>query len=270
MHIPFWKMHGAGNDFVLVDDRALTFPCRDAAWLAALGARRIGVGCDGFLLIQPSDGADFRMRFFNPDGGEAEMCANGARCIARLAAELGAAPPDMAIETVAGLLHATVEDEEVLLEMTPPVDWRVDRTLEIGDQRVSYSMVNTGVPHVVIETEDVGTCPLDELSPSVRYHEAFAPAGTNVNFVQVTPPTGLAVRTYERGVEAETLACGTGIVATALIMAAKGRVHSPANVTAASGDILTVSFEGSGTAVDSVTLRGPTRHVFEGTLAYAN
>ena len=269
MNIPFWKMHGAGNDFVLVDDRELTFPCADDAWLARLGTRRTGVGCDGFLLIQPSDTtADFRMRFFNPDGGEAEMCANGARCIARLAAELGAAPAKMAFDTVAGLVRATVEGEDVLLEMTDPTDWRLERTLVTGDERVAYSFVNTGVPHVVIEVEQIDSCPLKELGPAVRYHEDFAPAGTNVNFLAVTAASELAVRTYERGVENETLACGTGIVAAALIAAVQGRAVSPVRVTAASGDILTVSFDGNGRGVQNVKLRGPTRHVFRGTLLY--
>ena len=124
-------MHGAANDFVLVDDRAQKFPAAKKEWLAGIMARRTGVGSEGILLIQPSDKANIRMRFFNPDGGEADMCGNGARCLARLAHEIGAAPASMTIETPAGIVRAEVRGEQVLLHMTEPKDWRMNRTLNI-------------------------------------------------------------------------------------------------------------------------------------------
>src|SRR5450759_290280 len=131
MEIPFWKMHGASNDFVLVDDRQAEFPSHDREWMAGVAQRRTGVGCEGIIMIQPSRTSDFRMRFFNPDGGEVEMCGNGARCVARLAHEIGAAAARMTIETVAGQLTAEIIGERVRLTMTSPKDWRLDRTLAL-------------------------------------------------------------------------------------------------------------------------------------------
>lgn len=268
MNIPFWKMHGAGNDFVLVDDRAQTFPAGDDRWLAAQGRRRTGVGCEGFILIQPSASADFRMRFFNPDGSEVEMCGNGARCVARLAHELGVAPANMNFDTVAGRLSAEVRGERVRLGMTAPRDWRLGRTLVADGTPVSYQFVNSGVPHAVVETPDLDGCDVVRLGRAIRHHADFAPAGTNANFIQVSGPDTLRIRTYERGVEDETLACGTGIVAAALIAARLGRVRPPVTVVAASGDRLTVNFALTPDGAERVTLEGPAVHVFQGELVY--
>ncbi|MBM4143462.1 MAG: diaminopimelate epimerase [Lentisphaerae bacterium] len=269
MSIPFWKMHGAGNDFILVDDRDGAFPAADAAWIRRVAARRTGVGCEGVILIQASDKADFRMRFFNPDGGEVEMCGNGARCVARLAAEIGAAPAEMTIETVAGTLRAAARGESVELGLSPPKDWRLDRELALRGGTVRYSFVNTGVPHAVIEVDDLEGCDVAGLGAEIRYHAAFAPAGTNANFIRVTGPRALRIRTYERGVEGETLACGTGIAAAALTAARRGRVGPPVRVTPAGGDVVVVDMRLSGDTAEDVTLTGPAVHVFRGTLDYA-
>jgi diaminopimelate epimerase len=268
MNIHFWKMHGAGNDFILVDDRAQTFPADDTAWLQSIGARKTGVGCDGIILIQPSETADFRMRFFNPDGSEADMCGNGARCVARLACEIGAAPSSMTIETLAGRLHAHAQGDQVLLHMTEPRDWRLEATLDLPGETVAYGLVNTGVPHAVTEVADLASYDVQGRGRLMRRHQAFAPDGANANFVQVTGPQALRVRTYERGVEAETLACGTGIVAAALVMTLAGRVVAPVEVIPTGGDRLVVNFERTGDEVRKVTLRGPAVHVFAGQLAY--
>jgi diaminopimelate epimerase len=268
MRVAFWKMHGAANDFVLVDDRSLRFPATDRAWIAAIATRRTGVGCEGVILIQPSTRADFRMRFFNPDGGEADMCGNGARCVARLAHEIGAAPARMSIETAAGLLQAERVGEQVRLVMTDPKDWRLDRTLTLGDTRLAYGFVNSGVPHAVVEPNDLDSCDVQRLGSGIRHHADFAPAGTNANFIQVTGPRSLRIRTYERGVEGETLACGTGMVAAALVAARMGRVSPPVRITPASGDVLTVDFRIEGEHASNVTLLGPAAHVFQGTLEY--
>ncbi len=264
--IHFWKMHGAANDFILVDDRQETFPANDRAWLARIANRRTGIGSEGILLIQPSTKADFRMRFFNPDGGEADMCGNGARCIARLAYELGAAPARMAFETPAGIVRADVRGDQVLLNMTEPREWRLDREVAIEGRSYGYGFVNTGVPHVVIELADLQSVHVRKLGEAIRRHPDFAPAGTNVNFIQVTGPNSLRVRTYERGVEDETLACGTGMVASGLIAARAGRVNPPVQITPASGDRLEVNFESTSDGARNVTLLGPAVHVFEGTL----
>lgn len=269
MEIPFWKMHGASNDFLVVDDRQLTFPAHDAQWLAAVMSRRTGVGSEGILLIQPSTKADFRMRFFNPDGGEVDMCGNGARCIARLACEIGAAPACMRIETAAGLLDAEVEGDQVRLHLYEPKDWRMGRTLVIDGTSYAYDFVNSGVPHVVIEVPDLTAVDVQRLGAAIRYHEDFAPKGTNANFIQITGPDALRVRTYERGVEGETLACGTGMVACGLLAGRSGRVKAPVKVMPASGDVLEVGFTATGDGAKDVTLRGPAVHVFTGRLSYS-
>lgn len=271
MNMPFWKMHGAGNDFVLIDDRAEMFPSSDKDWLARMSARRTGVGCEGIILIQRSDKADFRMRFFNPDGTEAEMCGNGARCVARLAADIGVAPPKMAIDTQAGILKAEIVHDMVRLRMTPPKDWRLDRSLQMNGASLTYSFVNTGVPHAVVTVASAKTLRRTNvvaIGRKIRHHNDFAPAGTNADFIAPTGPNSLSLRTYERGVEDETLACGTGIVAGALIAARLGSVAPPVNVTAASGDALTVDFKLTDKGAKDVTLLGPAVYVFHGNLAY--
>jgi diaminopimelate epimerase len=266
MRIAFWKMHGAGNDFILVDDRSETFPASDSGWIARIAQRRTGVGCEGVLLIQKSAQADFRMRFFNPDGREAEMCGNGARCVARLAHEIGAAPRAMSIETAAGILRAEAMEDRVRLTMTDPRDWRLGRRLVAGGVGVDYGFVNTGVPHAVVFRDDLDACDVAGLGAAIRYHPDFAPAGTNANFVKKTGPRSIRVRTYERGVEAETLACGTGIVASALVAARAAGVQPPVDVTARGGDVLSVDFRLTADGAERVTLLGPAVHVFRGTL----
>lgn len=266
--IPFWKMHGAANDFIVVDDRSLAFPAGDAAWLRGLMARRTGIGSDGVLLIQPSPRADFRMRFFNPDGGEVDMCGNGARCIARLAHELGAAPAQMAFETGAGTVRAEVEGANVRLTLTDPKDWRLGRTLDANGRAVAYDFVNSGVPHAVVAVDDLDATDVAGLGRAIRYHADFAPRGTNANFITVTGPDTVRVRTYERGVEAETLACGTGIVAAALVAGRTGRVAPPVRVQPASGDTLVVDFRLTADGAEQVTLFGPAAHVFRGEMTY--
>jgi len=231
-------------------------------------AWRTGVGSEGILLIQPSSQADIRMRFFNPDGGEADMCGNGARCIARLAHEIGAAPATMSIETPAGIVRAEVRGDQVLLHMTEPKDWRMNRTLSIDNQPLIYSFVSTGVPHAVVSVENLEAIDVQKMGSRIRNHADFAPAGANANFIQVTGPDALRVRTYERGVEGETLACGTGMTACGLIAGKLGLVRSPVRITPASGDQLEVSYELTADGAHNVTLLGPAVHVFQGELSY--
>lgn len=266
MKTTFWKMHGAANDFILFDDRKQTFPCGRTEWIQEIASRRTGIGSEGVILIQPSSGASFRMRFFNPDGSEVDMCGNGARCVARLAHDIGAAGKDMTIETLAGQLKATIHGTEVELGLTAPRDWKMNGVLQLKGKPVEYSFVNSGVPHAVLEVDKVEDCDVQTLGAAIRYHEAFAPKGTNANFVTVESGSRLRVRTYERGVEAETLACGTGIVASALLSVRRGRVQAPVSVLARSGDVLTVGMSGSGDDIRDVTLRGPAVYVFEGSL----
>ena len=208
------------------------------------------------------------MRFFNPDGIEVSMCGNGARCVAKLANELGVAPERMTIETVAGSLHAEILGDDVRLEMMPPKDWKFDCTIKAAGKQFEYSFVVAGVPHVVIEMENIDDFDVQAMGARIRHHADFAPSGANVNFISVIGPQLLKVRTYERGVEAETLACGTGVVASAVTAAKRGRVTPPVKVLVASHDILTVDFRFVRENVDSVTLLGPTVKVYRGILEY--
>jgi diaminopimelate epimerase len=262
MKISFYKMHGAGNDFIMVDDRTLTFPVGDRAFLERIGSRRTGIGCDGIILLQPSETADLRMRFINPDGNEQDMCGNGARCFARLAYDLGGAPASMTIETRAGLVRAKVEGAAVQLELTDPTDWRME--LDAGLEW-PVDCVNTGVPHAVVRVDDLEHLNLPVLGSHLRHHELFAPEGANANFVKVEEDATLSVRTYERGVEDETLACGTGVAAAALIAARHGWIELPVAVHCAGGYDLLVDSDAGGT-----TLSGGAEYVFEGELDYGD
>ena len=265
--LAFWKMHGAGNDFILVDDRGETFPTDRNDWIASISRRNFGVGSEGVILIQPSAEHDFRMRFFNPDGGEVEMCGNGARCVARLASEIGAAGSDMRFDTVAGPIGASVSDGIVRLDMTPPFDWVLNGSIEIDGETRTYHQVNTGVPHVVMQVDDAETIDLVKLGAAIRYHEAFAPAGTNANFISLLGEDHLRVRTYERGVEAETPACGTGMVACGLIAGKLGLAESPVKITCTGGDVLEIGFDLTDDGAENVTLTGGATHVFKGEVA---
>ena len=262
-------MHGAANDFIVVDDRALTFPAHDTAWLQRIMQRHTGVGSEGVLLIQPSTRENFRMRFFNPDGGEVDMCGNGARCIARLAHELGVAPTVMTLETGAGVIGAEILGDQVRLTMTTPKDWRLGRRLRALDREWGYNFVNSGVPHAVLCVEQLDTLDVQALGSAIRYHADFAPKGTNANFICVAEPGTVRLRTYERGVEAETPACGTGIVAAGLIAGRTGLVTPPVKVIPASGDTLEVDFQLTPDGAEKVTLLGPAAHVFTGELVYS-
>ena len=268
--IRFLKMSGAGNDFVVIDNRAGIVPEPATTFAARVCARQAAVGADGLLLLEKSSRKDFRMRYFNTDGSEAEMCANGARCITRFAALVGAVGRSTDFENLAGDFHAALIDEDrVRLDMTEPHSLRLDVEVETLGRRLKLHSLNTGVPHVVLPWEELDDAPVRELGRALRYHEAFAPKGTNVNFVRVTGPEAIQVRTYERGVEDETLACGTGSVASAILLARLGRVKPPVAVTVRSGAVLTVHFELDGDSVRHVALEGPAVVLFEGELDLA-
>lgn len=268
MKIPFWKMHGAGNDFILVDARQLAAP-PSRQQISAWCHRRTGVGSDGLILLHPPQaGGHFRMQFFNPDGGEADMCGNGARCAARLAYELHLAPATMTIETAAGSVEAEIlPGNQVRLELPPPREYRLDGMLTLGSgETVHYAFADTGVPHVVIECEGLDDLAIRTRGREIRLHPHFAPQGTNVDFIAITGPGSLRIRTYERGVEGETLACGTGIAAAAVTAVQRGRVVSPVTVLTAGGDHLQVGVNLRDNIPGTVTLTGPAVHTFTGEL----
>ncbi|MDD2240358.1 MAG: diaminopimelate epimerase [Kiritimatiellae bacterium] len=257
MNVSFWKMQAAGNDFILLDDRSGTFPVADSNRIARWCDRRRGIGSDGLILLQRSATADVRMRFFNPDGTEAAMCGNGARCVARLAHHLGLGTDNLRVDTAAGIVRADLLGDRVRLHLTPPVEARMHLKITGQGRSLTVHCVDTGVPHAVCLLEDVAQTDVAALGALVRHHPLFAPAGTNADFVQIRGPDALTVRTYERGVEAETLACGTGVAAAAWVAVKLGRVTSPVRVTTVGGDTLDV-------ATDPLTLTGPAEWVFTG------
>ncbi|GAB4247432.1 MAG: diaminopimelate epimerase [Candidatus Methylacidiphilales bacterium] len=268
MTLAFTKMTGAGNDFVCVNNRAGTVKLTRRR-IAALCHRQFGIGADGLLALEKAtrQGVDCRMRYYNSDGGEAEMCGNGARCFARFAARvLRWKKPFLRIQTKAGLVTAEFSGEEVRVGLTPPGPISGPLHLVAGGGELDVWSVNTGVPHAVVFVEDAEAVDVVTLGRALRFHERFAPKGTNVNFVQRPAKGPLLVRTYERGVEVETLACGTGVAASALTAARVFGLTSPVRLRVAGGAVLEVGFEPSGDGFANVTLKGPATFVYEGTI----
>jgi diaminopimelate epimerase len=260
-------MSGSGNDFVVIDNRQGALREEELpAFARRICHRRLSVGADGLLLVEDSEQSDFKWRIFNADGSEAEMCGNGGRCVARFAYLGGAAGKTMSMETLAGQLKAEVLDERVKLQMTSPTDIKLDVELPLKGGRLVVHRVNTGVPHAVHFVEDLDTAGVAAIGREVRFHPTFQPAGTNVNFVSLLNRSRLALRTYERGVEDETLSCGTGSVASALIAFEKGFVEPPVTAVARSGDVLTIHFEKGGSGYEGVFLEGDARVIYRGEL----
>ncbi len=266
--ISFWKMHGSGNDFIIIDNRGGVFPRTDRPGLVARLCRRsVGIGADGLILVEDDPYSDFLWRFYNSDGSEAEMCGNGARCVARFAFLKQIAGIEMTFMTPAGPIQACVERDRVRLEMTRPFGLRrvVELECETGPEKVAF--INTGVPHAVVQVRD-GLDAVDVAGRGrrIRLHPEFSPAGTNVDFMTVFDEHRLAVRTFERGVEDETMGCGTGAVAAALVAADAGLVRSPVEVTTRAGDRLKVYFERNGRGFREVFLEGGAVIVYKGVL----
>ncbi len=266
----FFKMSGSGNDFILVDNRTNIIKPEIAPDVARnLCRRKVSVGADGLILIENDKEVDFCWRFFNADGSSAEMCGNGGRCAARLANLLGICGPQLAFRTLAGIIHAEVVGTRVKLQMTAPHDLRLDERLELNGLKVITHFVNTGVPHTVLildTPEELEKQDVVSRGRELRYHSRFSPAGTNVNFVALLGQGAMAIRTYERGVEDETLACGTGATAVALVAAAKGLVEPPVNVHTKSGETLTIYFDASAKIPEKVYMEGEATVIYQGQL----
>lgn len=265
--IPFWKMNGSGNDFVMIDHRTPIIPQDEmASFVARVCRRGLSIGADGLILVVPSSKADYGWHYYNADGGEVEMCANGSRCVARFAFLKGIAPALHTIETRAGIIQAEVlgeEGERVRVHLPDPYDLHLNIEIEVGGKKECVHSVNTTVPHAVYFVDDTDKVDLIGLGSATRYHARFAPKGTNVNFVS---PAGdsLKIRTYERGVENETLACGTGAVAGAVIAVSLGKVSLPVTVLTKGGTRLGVNFTQDGTSFKNVSLEGDARVVSRG------
>lgn len=265
--IEFWKMSGSGNDFMVIDNRDGRIQQEDMGRLAERACRRReSVGADGVIFVTRSKTYDFGWHFLNADGREGEMCGNGARCVARFACLKGIAGPKMTFETRVGPISAEVEGRRVKVLLPTPTGLRLDMALEKQDGWIRADFVNTGVPHVVVEVEDLLNHPVVAQGRALRYHVRFAPEGTNADFMKVAGPHQLEVRTYERGVEDETLACGTGAVACAVAASARGAVRPPVDVKTRSGAHLIVDFQKKDARFEAVWLEGDTAIVYQGQL----
>ncbi len=273
--IDFMKLHGSGNDFVVIDNREGDLPEERLSEFSRLICRRArSIGADGVVLIEETedDRVDFRWRYFNADGSEGEMCGNGAMCGARFAEIIGAASPAMAFSTMSGTVLATVDSGsgQVALDMPDTGPIEPPRTVPVEGTGYELTPIQVGVPHAVLFVDDADAfgsrAELERIGRAIRRSDRFAPAGTNVNVVSKLGKNRLRMRTYERGVEAETLACGTGAVASAVVSAGRGLVKSPVEIMTSSGMPLVVRFDLRQNGACTVTLRGQTMIVMDGTI----
>jgi diaminopimelate epimerase len=264
--VEFWKMNGSGNDFILIDNRSGDIKEEAVGPLVERACRRReSVGADGVIFVTSSDRYDFGWRFFNADGGEVEMCGNGARCVSRFAFLKGIAGPKMTFDTLAGPISARVNGSVVKVLMPNPTDLSMDVDLEQQEGWESTDFINTGVPHVVVGVKGLSNYPVIEQGRAIRYHSLFAPEGSNANFMSMTGPDQLDIRTYERGVEDETLACGTGAIACALVASIRELVKSPVKVRTRGGELI-IHFKREDDSFDQVWLEGNTTIVYKAEL----
>ena len=264
--INFTKMVASGNDFVVIDAGSVPGIPRLSCFAKSACDRKFGIGADGLLLIGRSRKADIRMRIFNADGSEAEMCGNGARCAAFYAAahRISSKTGKLSIETLAGIIFAEAKKDNIRIKLTDPRDIRLGIPLHLGNRSIKVNFVNTGVPHAVIFTEGLDKIMINGISRSIRHHKVFAPYGTNVDFIEPIDRSSFKIRTYERGVEDETLACGTGSVASAIIFALKIGKLSGVKVHTKSKEVLKVYFDQQGMEFGNVWLEGKARIVYGG------
>jgi len=270
--VSFYKISAAGNDFILVDNRKKVLPRNISSIAKKWCHRKFSIGADGLILLEESKKVHFKMRFYNADGSIAAMCGNGGRSLARFAHLLGIAPKKMVFETDAGLIQAEILSKNVRLRLSEPKNARLDFPLRVERKEFDASFIDTGVPHTIIFVNDIEKADVVSLGQMVRFHREFAPAGTNVDFVQKKDGHTIYVRTYERGVEDETLACGTGVTASAIVSGLKGLVTPPVSCITRGGDILKVSYNINEAGdflspVSSVYLEGPAEVSFSGEAA---
>ena len=264
-------MSGGGNDFVIIDVREKSLD-DIRGFVAKICRRGISVGADGVILVERSSKADYAWHYYNADGGEASMCGNGLRCVARFAYLNKIAPAKHTIETSVGIMYGEVLPNATAtakVQLINPTDLRLHLPIPIDGIIHEGHFVNTGVPHVVyfVEKDALNTIDLIKLGRATRYHSLFAPAGTNANFVHVVDAHSIKIRTYERGVEDETLACGTGSTAAAVIATALQKTVSPLRIETRSGTVLGVDFKHDGSTFTDVHLEGDARLIYKGELS---
>jgi diaminopimelate epimerase len=259
MTIPFYKYQGTGNDFVMIDNRHLSFPKDDTQLISKLCDRKFGIGADGLILLENHDAVDFRMVYYNADGNESSMCGNGGRCIVAFAKALHIIQATTTFIAIDGLHEATIIDEIVHLKMQ---DVATIKTT------TAYSFLDTGSPHHVEIVENLSAFDIKGEGARIRYSDLYGSAGSNINFVSQKEADFFAVRTYERGVEDETLSCGTGVTAVALAMHNQGKTDANRVRLAVEGGELEVSFEKDDNGYHSIFLIGPATYVFEGKITW--
>ncbi len=243
----FYKMQGSGNDFILFDNRSLGLSRKEMSiWAGKLCPRAFAVGADGMIFLDSATDSnlDFVWHFFNSDGSRAEMCGNGSRCASLLAHKIGLAGTTQIFGTDAGPIKAGIlENGLVKVQLTTPNNMMLDVSLFLEDEKeIILHHVNTGVPHAVIVCENVKMVDIARMGKAIRFHREFSPLGTNVNFIQVVDKSSILLRTYERGVENETFACGTGAAASVVVGTALGLLNSPVKVTTSGGEELLIDF----------------------------
>ncbi len=266
--IPFVKVAGSGNDFILIDARGRRLGQPLSALAKRWCSRKGGIGADGLLVVSASRRADARMRIFNPDGSEAALCGNGLRCVAWTLFARKPSKRTLVIETAAGLLRAErTARERVRIFLPPPRRLRLGLAVAHNGTRYQLHAVHAGVPHAILFSQKPDRIDLNRLGPVIRHHRLFQPAGTNLDLVRIDAPHRLHIRTYERGVEAETEACGTGAVASVVIGAALGRLKSPVQVIPKSREQLTVGFDLNPRPWKTLHLEGPAQILFEGEIS---
>ena len=274
MKIKFTKMSAGGNDFIIIDRRQENTAFATGAFASQVCRRKFSIGADGVLLLESSPSADVKLRIFNPDGSEAEMCGNGACCTALYITHNAFYPTEecITINAKAGILEAVVTGENrVKLKMTTPKDIKFDLKAELDGARHELYFVNTGVPHTIIFVEDLKNIPIDKWGRKIRCLKDFSPHGTNVDFVKVKSDETLDLRVYERGVEKETFSCGTGAVAAAVVAAKTGRIKkSPVNVYPHGGHCLKVHLCFNGEKITDAYLESETQISYTGEIKWQN
>jgi diaminopimelate epimerase len=274
--VNFIKVEGAGNDFVLIDNRDHTYDLDWQAFAKAACDRRFGIGGDGIIVLEANPATDFTMKFFNPDGSTGSMCGNGGRCAANYVMQQ-ISKEAVEFDVLDYRYRAHGSNGAISVRMKDPSDIRIDQTLEVGTDTLKYHFIDSGAPHVILLTKDLPvsylkrmtTDGIDWLGRSIRRNDRFQPVGTNVNFVELIGGSFIKIRTFEKGVEGETLACGTGAVASAVMASLIAMVPAPVRVATKSGEILTVSFSKHGQEITEVELSGSAKTVFKGFYSFS-
>lgn len=266
--IPFTKMAGAGNDFIVVEARK---GLNLKALAVAACDRTNGIGADGLLVLDKSKKCDYRMRIINADSSEAEMCGNGARCMAAYIVRNKKPKKKLfSMETIAGTVLGEAKGEIAHVRLSPPKNYRANVPISVSGRRINVSYIDTGVPHTIVYVDKLGSIDVAKIGRAIRFHGKFKPRGTNVNFAEQTSKNLVCVRTYERGVEDETKACGTGSVASAIVTYLKANpgVHDKANakmkVRTSGGEILEITFDLKDDHISNVWLKGSAKFIAKG------